>query len=171
MGVRDVKTESPKGAWDEQIRRRHRLLKQSIPDFLRHSSVRSFLTVPIAYSLVVPLLLLDLWVTVYQSICFPIYGIARVRRHAYFAIDRHKLGYLNAIEKAHCLYCSYSVGVLSYTLEVAARTEQYWCPIKHSGPMAPPHSHYSRFLAYGDADSYRRGLTTLRKALRPRADA
>jgi len=167
MDVPDVMIESARSAWDEQLRRRHQLLKQSIPDFLRHRSVLSLFTVPIVYSLVVPLLLLDLWVTVYQTICFRIYGIARVRRRAHFVIDRHKLAYLNVIEKAHCLYCSYSVGVVSYTLEVAARTEQYWSPIGHAAPLTQPHSHYSQFLDYGDAEGYRHDLSALRKALGP----
>ena len=66
--------------------------------------------------------------------CFPIYGIERVQRRRYFAIDRHTLAYLNAIEKANCLYCSHANGVIAYVREVAARTEQYWCPIKHCQP-------------------------------------
>ena len=34
-----------------------------------------------------PFAVLDIWVTVYQWVCFPIYGIPRVPRRAYFAID------------------------------------------------------------------------------------
>jgi len=40
-----------------------------------------------------------LFITVYQSVCFPIYGVARVKRSDYFAFDRGQLAYLNAIEK------------------------------------------------------------------------
>jgi hypothetical protein len=29
-------------------------------------------------------------------------------------IDRHRLGYLNVIEKANCVYCSYANGVVAY---------------------------------------------------------
>lgn len=42
---------------------------------------------------------MDLFVTVYQYICFPLYGIPRVRRKDYFVYDRAYLGYLNIIEK------------------------------------------------------------------------
>ena len=55
---------------------------------------------PIIYSVALPFLLLDLWVTLYQWICFPIYGIPYVRRSDYVALDRRKLGYLNGIEIA-----------------------------------------------------------------------
>ena len=83
-------------------------------------------------------MLLDLWVTLYQSICFPIYGMARVPRRQYFAIDRHKLAYLNGIEKVHCTFCSYANGLIAYVREVAARTEQYLVPdqtrSRNSGP-------------------------------------
>jgi hypothetical protein len=152
--------------FDREVRRTHKELRQSVPAFLRQGSLWNLLTAPLTYSLAVPLLLLDAWVTVYQWVCFPIYGIDRVRRRQYFVIDRHKLAYLNAIEKAHCFYCSYSTGLIGYVREIAARTEQYWCPIKHSRVFPTPHSHYQSFVDYGDAAGYRRGLPAIRRALR-----
>jgi len=114
--------------FDKEVRHAHKQLKQGIPSFLRHGSVLNLLTTPIIYSLSLPFVLLDFWVSLYQWICFPIYGIDRVARRRYFVIDRHKLGYLNAIEKANCMYCSYANGVVAYVREIAGRTEQYWCP-------------------------------------------
>ena len=89
----------------------HRRLKQSIPAYLRGANVWSVLTAPVIYSLILPLVLLDLWVTIYQLICFPIYGIARVHRRSYWFQDRHALGYLNGIEKTNCIFRGYSCGV------------------------------------------------------------
>lgn len=152
--------------FDDEVRRRHKRLKQSIPAFLRDGSLGNLLTTPIIYSLALPFLLLDLWVSVYQAICFPIYGIALVRRRSHFAIDRHKLAYLNTIEKANCFYCSYAAGVVGFVREVLARTEHYWCPIKHARDIPAPHGHYQLFLDYGDAEGYRRNLPRLRSALR-----
>jgi hypothetical protein len=130
-------------------------------------AVRNLLTTPFVYSLGVPLVLLDVWVSLYQWICFPVYGIDCVRRSRYFALDRHRLGYLTAIEKANCLYCSYATGLFAYVREVAARTEQYWCPIKHAQRVVAPHSRYADFAEYGDAPGYRHNLPRLRQALRP----
>jgi hypothetical protein len=96
--------------------------------------------------------------------CFPVYGIDRVRGDRYFAIDRHKLTYLTAVERANCLYCSCATGVLAFVREIAARTEQYWCP-KLARPITPPHRRYHAFLEYGDALGYRRALTRMRHAL------
>ncbi len=143
---------------------RHR---EGIPAFLRHASLANLLSTPIVYSLCVPLLLLDLWTTVYQWVCFPMYGIARVRRRSHFTIDRHRLPYLNPIEKLHCLYCSYATGLLSYVMEVTARTEQYWCPIRHAGVTAFPHERHQVFADYGDGAAYRRGFPALRQQLAP----
>jgi hypothetical protein len=98
---------------------------------------------------------LDLAVAIYQAICFPIYGIPKVRRADYLIFDRGRLGYLNPIEKLGCVYCSYANGLLSYVTEIAARTEQYFCPIKHAHRMVRPHSRYAHFLPYGDAAAYR----------------
>ena len=159
-GVRDAETTLSRDVLEQQ-----RLLKQRISSFLRHGSLRNLLTTPIIYSLALPFLLLDAWVTAYQWVCFPIYGIDRVRRGRYLVIDRHKLAYLNAIEKANCVYCGYANGVLAYVREVAARTEQYWCPIKHAHPIPAPHGRYQRFFNYGDARGYRQGLSRIRTAL------
>ena len=94
------------------------------------------------------------------------YGIARVPRRPYFAIDRQQLAYLNTIEKAHCMYCSYVTGLLAYVREIGARTEQYWCPIRHARSIPTPHARYQLFFEYGDAEGYRRGLAGLRRTLR-----
>ena len=61
--------------FDKELREAHRKLRQSIPAYILEGSLLSLLTAPIIYSLLLPLLMLDLWVTLYQSICFPIYGI------------------------------------------------------------------------------------------------
>ena len=58
--------------------------------------------------LIVPLVLLDLSVTLYQWVCFPLYRIPRVQRSRYFVFDRTHLAYLNLLEKINCAFCSYS---------------------------------------------------------------
>jgi hypothetical protein len=151
---------------NQELRAQHRRLRQSIPQYIREASLLSLLTAPIIYSLLVPLVMLDLWVTAYQRVCFPIYGVARVPRRRYFAIDRHKLAYLNGIEKVNCTFCSYANGLIAYVREVAARTEQYWCPIKHARAIPAPHSRYQSFADYGDAHAYRSDLPSLRRGLR-----
>lgn len=54
-------------------------------------------------------------------------------------MDLQKLVYLNGIEKFNCLSCGYGYGVISYTREIIARTEQYWCPIKHARRVVGSH--------------------------------
>jgi hypothetical protein len=144
----------------------HKRIKQSIPRFIKESSPRNLVTAPFIYSLLVPIALLDVWITLYQWVCFPIYGIARVRRSTYIATDRHHLGYLNAIERLNCDYCGYANGVFAYVREVAGRTEQYWCPIRHARRVPAPHSHYREFVDYGDAAGYQRELPVLRARLK-----
>lgn len=133
--------------------------------YLRTSRPAVMLTAPLIYSGWVVFALLDLFVTVYQALCFPAYGMARVRRADYLAFDRAGLPYLNIIERFNCLYCSYANGVLAYAREVAARTEQYWCPIKHARRLREAHRHYPHFFEHGDAEAFRQGLERLRRAL------
>ena len=96
--------------------------------------------------------------TLYQAICFPVYGLAKVRRADHLVFDRHHLPYLNALEKLTCAYCSYANGLISYVREIAARTEAYWCPIKHARRMVMTHAHYADFADFGDAEAYRRAI-------------
>ena len=151
--------------FDHEVRRAHRRLRQSLPAYLRDANYFSVVTAPVIYSLLLPLALLDVWVSMYQWICFPIYGVDRVRRRRYFPLDRHRLEYLNAIEKANCTFCTYANGVVGYVREVAARTEQYWCPIRHARAVAAPHPRYRVFFDYGDAERYHRELVPLRRTM------
>lgn len=131
---------------------------------IRQARPLVILSLPLIYGCVIPFLLLDLVVTAYQFFCFPIYGIPKVRRKDYLIFDRARLGYLNVIEKVGCFYCSYANGLLAYVTEIAARTEQHFCPIKHETDAVPRHSRYEHFLAYGDALAYRAGLALVSRA-------
>ena len=152
--------------FEREVHAAHLRLRQSIPAYLRESNPWHVLIAPIIYSLVVPIAILDLWITVYQALCFPVFGIAHVRRGAYIVFDRHHLGYLNAIEKVNCDYCGYANGVLAYVREIAGRTEQYWCPIRHARRVRAPHPQYRAFVDYGDAAGYQQQLPLLRARLK-----
>lgn len=151
--------------FEQGARDAHRRFRQGLLRFLRESYIPSVLTAPVIYSLLVPVALLDLWVTLFQAICFRAYGIALVERSAFVVIDRQYLPYLNMIEKLNCVYCGYANGVFAYAREVAARTEQYWCPIRHARRVRAAHAHYREFVAYGDAEGYRKQLPLLRREL------
>lgn len=148
------------------LRLHHRQFREGLWRYVLGGSVLTALSAPVIYSLLIPFVLLDAWVMFYQAICFRAWGIRRVRRRDYFAIDRHRLSYLNALEKLNCLYCSYANGVIALTREVAGRTEQYWCPIRHARRLRQPHEHYAEFATYGDAAAYRTRLSLHRQRLR-----
>ncbi|WP_298833960.1 hypothetical protein [uncultured Piscinibacter sp.] len=143
-----------------QRQRQHRI---GLWRYLRASRLSVALSAPLVYAGFLPFALLDLFVTVYQRLCFPIYGIPTARRGDYLQFDRGDLPYLNAIERFICFYCSYANGVAAYAREVVARTEQYWCPIKHARRIVAAHDRYPRFFEFGDAQSYREGLERLRQ--------
>lgn len=147
----------------EEFLRQQRRYKTGLFRFLLRSRWPVILTAPVIYAGWVPFLLMDLFVTLYQSICFPIYRIPKVKRSDYLVFDREDLPYLNIIEKFNCFYCSYGNGVAAYTREVAARTEQYWCPIKHARRLKGAHERYPSFFDYGDAEAYQQGLNRLRR--------
>jgi len=151
--------------FEQEILAQHRRLKTGLLKYMITANWLSVLTAPVIYSVLLPMLLLDAFVTVYQRICFPIYGIARVKRSDYFVYDRTHLAYLNVIEKVNCGYCSYGNGLMGYAREIVARTEMYWCPIKHARKIMAAHPYYTGFVDFGDAESYQRELEHLRSQL------
>jgi len=152
--------------FEQVVIEKHRLLKARLMKYVFGARPAMILSAPAIYALVIPFLLLDLFVAVYQTVCFPVYGIPRVRRSDYLVFDRGQLAFLNAIEKLNCTYCSYANGVLGYVREVASRTEEYWCPIKHARRVLGVHSRYGSFVDYGDGDAYRHDLERLRTEAR-----
>src|SRR5665647_2362084 len=152
-------------AFEDELLRRHRELRQKLLPYLFGAHPLVMLVSPVIYAGIVPLLLLDLFVSVYQAVCFPIYGIAKIKRADYFVFDRHHLAYLNALEELNCAYCSYANGLIAYAREIVARTEQYWCPIKHARRVIGTHARYALFDDYGDGEHYQARLAELRAAL------
>lgn len=161
-----VRVEDGRIAFEQAVQRRHRAMKSRLLRYVFGARALIALTAPLIYALIVPFALLDLFVTIYQAVCFPVYGIAKVRRRDYLVFDRRYLGYLNLLEKINCAYCSYANGVIAYVREIGARTEQYWCPIKHARRLAAAHPRYANFVDYGDADAWRNETEALRRQLR-----
>jgi hypothetical protein len=152
-----------RAVFDKEIIAHHRELVNRIYRYLADSSLLSTATAPLVYSLFFLLALLDVCVWIYQLLCFPVYRVPRVRRSNYVVLDRHQLQYLNPIERTHCLFCSYATGLVAYVREIAARTEQYWCTIKHAQRLKDVHFRYYKFLPYGNAEGYAADPEKLRR--------
>ncbi|MEN8198624.1 MAG: hypothetical protein ABFR63_00995 [Thermodesulfobacteriota bacterium] len=149
--------------FQQEIKEQNRRLAKTIHHYLGDAAFLNVLTVPVIWSCLLPALFLDLVASLFQRICFPVYGIPRVQRSDYIVIDRQYLSYLNWIEKINCCYCGYFNGLIGYVQEIAGRTEQYWCPIKHAHRTRQSHSRYKNFLDYGDAEGFREKSATIRK--------
>ena len=139
------KIEGIKVRFEQEILSAHRKLKVGVLRWLFSSTVRNIISAPFIYSMIIPIAFFDLTITLYQHICFRLYSIPRVKRSDYIVLDRHQLAYLNGIEKLNCIYCGYGNGVVAYSRKVIARTEQYWCPIKHARKVAGSHRRYNNF--------------------------
>ena len=118
------------------------------------TNVKHLIVTPFLYVMVVPLAFLDASLFLYEQISFRILGISIVPRKEYFVIDRHRLSYLSGLQKVNCVYCGYANSLASYSKEIIARTEEFWCPIKHDTEIQDPHSKYDLFLEYGDMESF-----------------
>jgi hypothetical protein len=153
-----------KVSFEQDAKKVHKKLIKKVRHYLQDASIKNILTAPIIWSCLIPALLMDLIITVFQEICFPIYGIPKVRRNDYIVLDRQYLSYLNGIERLNCVYCGYFNGVMGYAREIAGRAEQYWCPIKHARKIKSIHSRYKSFFDYGDAAGYRAKIEEVRRS-------
>jgi acyl dehydratase len=157
--------ENRKVQFEAEVLAQQRRFKLGILKYLVTADWRHVLTVPFIYPVLLPMLLLDAFVTVYQWVCFPLYRIPCIKRADYFVFDRTHLAYLNVVEKINCAYCSYGNGLIAYAREVVGLTEQFWCPIKHARRVMHAHPHYNSFVDYGDAQNYRDQLAVLRQQI------
>jgi len=149
-------------SFENGIVKHHKELAKRLKAYLSECSYLGLIVSPLVYSLIIPVLIFDVFIWFYQTICFPVYGLPKVKRSDYIIFDRQKLKYLNVIERFNCLYCSYANGFIAFVQEVAARSEQYWCPIKHAKRLKATHSRYHDFIAYGDVDDFKEKLDNLR---------
>jgi hypothetical protein len=147
--------------FEESIRKQQEKYRVNLLKYVFNARLRSFILAPIIYFMVIPISIFDASIFIYQQITFRVLGIPIVERKEYFTIDRHHLGYLNLLEKFNCIYCGYGSGVTAYSKEIIARTEQYWCPIKHAARIKDPHTRYYNFFEYGDAEGYREDLASV----------
>ena len=148
--------------FEQGMRTLHRHQREGLWAYLRTARLSWTARACRARPNVLPFVVLDIMVTLYQHVCFRVYDIPRVARAEYFVIDRHHLAYLNAIEKFNCIYCGYANGLIEYVREISARTEAYWCPIRHTRRSPDPHQLVEQFVDYGDADAYKK-ITTIEK--------
>ena len=160
----NYKFKGKKVEFESSIKEAHKKLKIGLINWFS-TRPQNLITGPIIYSMIFPMLILDLCISFYQITCFPIYEIKLVKRSDYISFDRHHLHYLNWIEKFHCTYCAYGAGLLAYITEIVAKTEQYFCPIKHARKVMGSHARYLKFLEYGDAQNYQINLENFRKQL------
>jgi hypothetical protein len=157
------KVEGTKIKFDKLVEDTHRQLKVGLIEWLRNSSFSNILSAPFIYSMIIPFVMIDIFISFYQLICFSLYKIPLVVRSEYIVNDRHHLNYLNAIEKLHCMYCGYVNGLISYTREIVARTEQYWCPVKHARKILDPHQRYLKFSEFGNSENIQQHFILMRK--------
>ncbi|MDB5573214.1 MAG: hypothetical protein JWR79_371 [Tardiphaga sp.] len=158
--------ERRKVVFEHDVEALQRAIRTKASHYLLKANPLIVITAPLIYSLIIPFVLLDVFVMAYQAICFPIYKIPKVRRGDYLVFDRHHLADLNIIEKVNCAYCSYGNGVIAFAREVAARTEVYWCPIKHARRMLGPHPHYVGFADFGDAEGFREKVEAMKDGVK-----
>lgn len=151
-----------KAVFEKEVLAEHSKLKSGLFWYIFHGRILSILTAPVIYSGLIPFAAVDLFLTIFQATCFRAWGVPRVRRDSYIVFDRGHLKYLNSLERINCVYCSYVNGLLAYATEVAGRTEQHWCPIKHASRIRAPHSRYSHFFEYGNASQYVREIEKAR---------
>ncbi|MBU0689726.1 MAG: hypothetical protein KJ850_01015 [Gammaproteobacteria bacterium] len=134
--------------------------------FLSRIRFGFLITIPSIVIMVIPAFILDMTASLYQAVNFRAYEIPLVGRKKYIFLDRYALRHLNFMEKFFCVYCGYFNGVMQYVSEIAARTEEFWCPIKHSKRVGFEHKRYMNYLEYDDSTEYHAKRKNIRLTMR-----
>lgn len=150
----DFSFEKGKVKFTEAAKKYQRKFRIPLPKYLSKPAVRHLLSIPFIYGMIIPAIFLDICLFVYQQTAIRLYGIPLVKRKDYIQFDRKQLSYLNLMQKINCLYCSYVNGLFQYAVEVAGRTEKYWCPIKAARRKAWVHDWEEYFADYGDPKGF-----------------
>ena len=149
--------------FEKEVLAKQRENMKNLLTWFREVPLLHLLTAPLIYAMVIPAIIFDVLLFVYQQIAFRIFKFEFIKRSDYMHFDHQYLGYLNLIEKLNCLYCSYFNGLMLYASAIAGRTELYFCPIKHAKKIVSQHKFYEEFLSYGDEGEYQKKLKELRK--------
>ncbi|HEO98144.1 MAG: hypothetical protein JW682_00775 [Campylobacterales bacterium] len=149
--------------FEESVLKQQRENMKGLYRFFAEIPPLHLITSPFVYGMIIPAALLDMTLFIYQNVIFRIYGFKLAKRSDYIVFDRQYLRYLNSIEKLNCLYCSYFNGLMQYAAEIAAKTELYFCPIKHAKKTLYRHRYHKNYLAYGDGEEYQTRLKKIRE--------
>lgn len=91
-----------------------------------------FIAASSIFSMVIPVLIVDISLFFYQTVYFGLMGIPKIKRSEFVGIDRWDFTKLNIVQRISCAYCDYANGVIDYAKTVARQTELYNCAIKYS---------------------------------------
>ena len=89
--------------------------------YIKHPNrVMILILLPLLWTLIIPLVVLDIRIEIYHRILFPLYKLPYVKRSDYIQImDRARLPYLTIIQKINCIYCGYANGIVRYWVQIA----------------------------------------------------
>ncbi len=145
----------------EEIKKKNKFYKISVFESVFSARVREVLSAPFIYAMIVPAIILDIFLFIYQQTAIRLYKIPLVKRSDYIIFDRKQLDYLNLIQKINCLYCSYVNWLFSYAVEIAWRTEKYWCPIKSASKKKWWHDWEEYFADYWDPEAFIKAMGSI----------
>lgn len=138
----------------QKFRERNRTFRIPAWKYAFPVNIRHFLSIPFIYPMIVPTVILDIFLNLYNWTAMPLYRIPLVRRSDYIVFDRQFLDYLNWIQKLNCIYCSYVNGVFAFAVELGGRTERYWCPIKAAHKRPPRNNWYCDYADFGSPEQW-----------------
>ena len=142
--------------WNKQRVKELKKQKKSTWDSIFSATIREILSIPFIWMMIIPAIFLDICLFIYQNTAIRLYKIPLAKRSDYIVFDRWQLAYLNWIQKIDCIYCSYFNWLMQYTVEVAWRTEKYWCPIKHVAKKHWYHNWEDYFAEYWDSEWFKK---------------
>ena len=65
--------------FEREILEQQKRFKMGLIKYLCSANLKSYLAAPFIYSLICPLICLDIFISIYQWTCFPLFGIKKIK--------------------------------------------------------------------------------------------
>ena len=98
--------------FEKQVVQQHKTLCSTVIDYLKNASFKHILTVPVIWAILIPAVLLDITVTLYQADLFSSVWHPQSQTGGLYVFDRRYLSYLNIVEKINVLIAATLTAVL-----------------------------------------------------------
>ena len=96
----------------------------------KNSLFGNILALPFAIAFLIPLVVYDLFLSLFHRIVFGLCKIKKVNRKSHFKVDQMKIAQLSKMQRFYAIYILYLRGLMNFGAKIAQECEYHWCQVR-----------------------------------------